>query len=64
MEKSCFCLYEVLLVTSVHDSEYNMLPLKSTQNGTPRSLRAALWRFAELAHLVRPQKCRYVLSSR
>lgn len=30
------------------------------QNGAPRSLRAALWRFAELAHLVRPQKCRYV----
>ncbi|EPY80841.1 hypothetical protein CB1_000531010 [Camelus ferus] len=28
------------------------------QNGAPRSLRAALWRFAELAHLVRPQKCR------
>uniref|UniRef100_A0A8C4L571 Huntingtin n=1 Tax=Equus asinus asinus TaxID=83772 RepID=A0A8C4L571_EQUAS len=27
-------------------------------NGAPRSLRAALWRFAELAHLVRPQKCR------
>ncbi|XP_048450061.1 huntingtin-like [Rhincodon typus] len=28
------------------------------KNGPPRSLRAALWRFAELAHLVRPQKCR------
>uniref|UniRef100_A0A8C7AI54 Huntingtin n=1 Tax=Neovison vison TaxID=452646 RepID=A0A8C7AI54_NEOVI len=28
------------------------------KNGAPRSLRAALWRFAELAHLVRPQKCR------
>uniref|UniRef100_A0A8C0HQW4 Huntingtin n=1 Tax=Buteo japonicus TaxID=224669 RepID=A0A8C0HQW4_9AVES len=27
-------------------------------NGASRSLRAALWRFAELAHLVRPQKCR------
>lgn len=30
-----------------------------SQNGASRSLRAALWRFAELAHLVRPQKCRY-----
>ncbi|XP_053477902.1 huntingtin isoform X2 [Ictalurus furcatus] len=28
------------------------------KNGASRSLRAALWRFAELAHLVRPQKCR------
>uniref|UniRef100_A0A8C5WYM4 Huntingtin n=1 Tax=Laticauda laticaudata TaxID=8630 RepID=A0A8C5WYM4_LATLA len=28
------------------------------QNGASRSLRAALWRFAELAHLVKPQKCR------
>ncbi|ELW62765.1 Huntingtin [Tupaia chinensis] len=31
---------------------------KVIKNGAPRSLRAALWRFAELAHLVRPQKCR------
>ncbi|XP_069797989.1 huntingtin isoform X3 [Narcine bancroftii] len=28
------------------------------KNGSSRSLRAALWRFAELAHLIRPQKCR------
>ncbi|KAJ8272123.1 hypothetical protein COCON_G00109820 [Conger conger] len=28
------------------------------KNGASRSLRAALWRFAELCHLVRPQKCR------
>lgn len=28
------------------------------KNGASRSLRAALWRFGELAHLVRPQKCR------
>ncbi|XP_062991957.1 huntingtin isoform X2 [Elgaria multicarinata webbii] len=28
------------------------------KNGASRSLRAALWRFAELAHFVRPQKCR------
>uniref|UniRef100_A0A8C5STQ9 Huntingtin n=1 Tax=Laticauda laticaudata TaxID=8630 RepID=A0A8C5STQ9_LATLA len=28
------------------------------KNGASRSLRAALWRFAELAHLVKPQKCR------
>ncbi|XP_043918860.1 huntingtin isoform X2 [Protopterus annectens] len=28
------------------------------KNGASRSLRAALWRFAELVHLVRPQKCR------
>ncbi|KAL7976412.1 hypothetical protein Chor_015476 [Crotalus horridus] len=31
---------------------------KVIKNGASRSLRAALWRFAELAHLVRPQKCR------
>uniref|UniRef100_UPI00358E7878 huntingtin isoform X3 n=1 Tax=Myxine glutinosa TaxID=7769 RepID=UPI00358E7878 len=28
------------------------------KNGSVRTLRAALWRFAELAHLIRPQKCR------
>ncbi|XP_076831790.1 huntingtin isoform X3 [Brachyhypopomus gauderio] len=28
------------------------------KNGASRSLRAALWKFAELAQLVRPQKCR------
>ncbi|KAM9314624.1 huntingtin isoform 2-T2 [Pholidichthys leucotaenia] len=28
------------------------------KNGASRSLRAALWRFADLAHLIRPQKCR------
>uniref|UniRef100_A0A8C9W2J2 Huntingtin n=1 Tax=Scleropages formosus TaxID=113540 RepID=A0A8C9W2J2_SCLFO len=28
------------------------------KNGASRSLRAALWRFAELSHLIRPQKCR------
>ncbi|MFT7807444.1 huntingtin isoform X1 [Arapaima gigas] len=28
------------------------------KNGASRSLRAGLWRFAELSHLVRPQKCR------
>ncbi|KAG9346962.1 hypothetical protein JZ751_005889 [Albula glossodonta] len=28
------------------------------KNGASRSLRASLWRFAELSHLVRPQKCR------
>ncbi|XP_037104805.1 huntingtin isoform X1 [Syngnathus acus] len=28
------------------------------KNGASRSFRAALWRFAELAHLIRPQKCR------
>ncbi|XP_078717925.1 huntingtin isoform X2 [Lampetra fluviatilis] len=33
------------------------------KNGASRSLRAALWRFAELAHLIRPQKCRpYMLN--
>lgn len=31
----------------------------SLKNGASRSLRAALWRFAELSHLIRPQKCRY-----
>ncbi|XP_014662838.1 PREDICTED: huntingtin-like [Priapulus caudatus] len=28
------------------------------KNGVSRSLRAALWRFADLTHLIRPQKCR------
>jgi len=28
------------------------------KNGAPRCLRAALCRFAELAHLILPQKCR------
>ncbi|XP_022080674.1 huntingtin-like isoform X2 [Acanthaster planci] len=33
------------------------------KNGPSRCLRAALWRFASLAHLIRPQKCRpYVIN--
>ncbi|RUS73694.1 hypothetical protein EGW08_018541 [Elysia chlorotica] len=28
------------------------------KNGTSRSLKAALWRFADMCHLIRPQKCR------
>ncbi|CAL1538264.1 unnamed protein product [Lymnaea stagnalis] len=28
------------------------------KNGPSRSLRAALWRFADMCHLIRPQKCR------
>ncbi|XP_070540509.1 huntingtin-like isoform X2 [Ptychodera flava] len=33
------------------------------KNGPSRSLRAALWRFADLAHFIRPQKCRpYVVN--
>uniref|UniRef100_T1IW53 Huntingtin n=1 Tax=Strigamia maritima TaxID=126957 RepID=T1IW53_STRMM len=28
------------------------------KNGAPRMLRAAVWRFADLCHLIRPQKCR------
>ncbi|XP_050396465.2 huntingtin [Patella vulgata] len=28
------------------------------KNGTSRTLRAALWRFAEMCHLIRPLKCR------
>lgn len=51
-----------LLVTSIRDVNVTSL-VKSPQNGAARSLRAALWRFAELAHLVRPQKCRYVVRS-
>ena len=31
------------------------------KNGPSRCVRAALWRFAELAHLILPQKCRYAL---
>jgi len=30
------------------------------KNGSARCLRAALWRFAELSHLILPQKCRSV----
>lgn len=32
------------------------------KNGSARCLRAALWRFADLCHLIRPQKCRQVLN--
>ncbi|XP_074640755.1 huntingtin-like [Tubulanus polymorphus] len=33
------------------------------KNGPSRSLRAALWRFADMCHLIRPQKCRpYVVN--
>uniref|UniRef100_A0A8U8AUU7 Huntingtin n=1 Tax=Geospiza parvula TaxID=87175 RepID=A0A8U8AUU7_GEOPR len=35
-----------------------VIKVRAFTNGASRSLRAALWRFAELAHLVRPQKCR------
>ncbi|XP_041368406.1 huntingtin-like isoform X2 [Gigantopelta aegis] len=28
------------------------------KNGVSRSLRASLWRFADMCHLIRPQKCR------
>ena len=40
-------------------SDDNLMRGDAVQNGASRSLRAALWRFAELAHLIRPQKCRY-----
>uniref|UniRef100_A0A9J7Z6K1 Huntingtin n=1 Tax=Cyprinus carpio carpio TaxID=630221 RepID=A0A9J7Z6K1_CYPCA len=43
------CLNKIIKVT---------LLFLFSQNAASRSLRAALWRFAELAHLVRPQKCR------
>lgn len=33
------------------------------KNGASRSLRAALWRFADMCHLIRPQKCRCDFSS-
>ena len=33
------------------------------KNGSSRCLRAALWRFADMCHLIRPQKCRpYVVN--
>lgn len=54
------CLNKV--VKALMDSNLPRLQLELykeiKKNGAPRSLRAALWRFAELAHLVRPQKCR------
>ncbi|XP_053314203.1 huntingtin [Spea bombifrons] len=54
------CLNKV--VKALMDSNLPRLQLELykeiKKNGAARSLRAALWRFAELAHLVRPQKCR------
>ncbi|XP_064420262.1 huntingtin isoform X1 [Latimeria chalumnae] len=54
------CLNKV--VKALMDSNLPRLQLELykeiKKNGASRSLRAALWRFAELAHLVRPQKCR------
>ncbi|NWZ25140.1 HD protein, partial [Asarcornis scutulata] len=54
------CLNKVIKV--LMDSNLPRLQLELykeiKKNGASRSLRAALWRFAELAHLVRPQKCR------
>ncbi|XP_042638571.1 huntingtin [Orycteropus afer afer] len=54
------CLNKV--IKALMDSNLPRLQLELykeiKKNGAPRSLRAALWRFAELAHLVRPQKCR------
>uniref|UniRef100_A0A8C5LPB9 Huntingtin n=1 Tax=Leptobrachium leishanense TaxID=445787 RepID=A0A8C5LPB9_9ANUR len=54
------CLNKV--VKALMDSNLPRLQLELykeiKKNGAPRSLRAALWRFGELAHLIRPQKCR------
>ncbi|XP_039217435.1 huntingtin isoform X2 [Crotalus tigris] len=54
------CLNKV--IKALMDSSLPRLQLELykeiKKNGASRSLRAALWRFAELAHLVRPQKCR------
>ncbi|XP_027747235.1 huntingtin isoform X4 [Empidonax traillii] len=54
------CLNKV--IKALMDSNLPRLQLELykeiKKNGASRSLRAALWRFAELAHLVRPQKCR------
>nr|XP_033806283.1 huntingtin isoform X5 [Geotrypetes seraphini] len=54
------CLNKV--IKTLMDSNLPRLQLELykeiKKNGASRSLRAALWRFAELAHLVRPQKCR------
>uniref|UniRef100_A0A8C3ACA3 Huntingtin n=1 Tax=Cyclopterus lumpus TaxID=8103 RepID=A0A8C3ACA3_CYCLU len=44
-------------VRMVADECLNKIIKVSTEHAS-RSLRAALWRFAELAHLIRPQKCR------
>ncbi|CAI5783568.1 huntingtin isoform X1 [Podarcis lilfordi] len=54
------CLNKV--IKALMDSSLPRLQLELykeiKKNGASRSLRAALWRFAELAHLVRPLKCR------
>nr|XP_056711144.1 huntingtin [Euleptes europaea] len=54
------CLNKV--IKALMDSNLPRLQLELykeiKKNGASRSLRAALWRFAELAHLVRPLKCR------
>ncbi|XP_075893458.1 huntingtin isoform X5 [Nelusetta ayraudi] len=54
------CLNKI--VKALMDSNLPRLQLELykeiKKNGASRSLRAALWRFAELSHLIRPQKCR------
>uniref|UniRef100_A0A8C8S588 Huntingtin n=1 Tax=Pelusios castaneus TaxID=367368 RepID=A0A8C8S588_9SAUR len=54
------CLNKV--IKALMDSNLPRLQLELykeiKKNGASRSLRAAVWRFAELAHMVRPQKCR------
>uniref|UniRef100_A0A1Y1K0T3 Huntingtin n=1 Tax=Photinus pyralis TaxID=7054 RepID=A0A1Y1K0T3_PHOPY len=48
------------LIKAVSDGNMSKIQIELHKeiknNGTPRSLRAALWRFAELAHYIRPQK--------
>ncbi|XP_054855013.1 huntingtin isoform X2 [Eublepharis macularius] len=59
------CLNKV--IKALMDSNLPRLQLELykeiKKNGASRSLRAALWRFAELAHLVRPLKCRPYLEN-
>jgi len=52
--------YQVLMKSNLSRIQVELYK-EIKKNGAPRCLRAALWRFAELAHLILPQKCRYSL---
>lgn len=51
-------LIQVLLETNLGRLQVELYK-ELKKNGPSRSLRAALWRFADMCHLIRPQKCRY-----
>ena len=52
------CFTQTLLETNLGRLQVELYK-EIKKNGSPRCLRAAVWRFAEMAHLIRPQKCRW-----